>query len=141
LIVASVVPSWWASDRARSTAVGRTASGVGGDVGDARLDRLDAAVAAGGEHRLAGGGHRQALAQQGGHARRERQAQVHLGHAPVAAVGAHDDLVVADGEHRAGRERVAAHRGDRRKARAEDRGEQPVHAVPKPASSSWWAPR
>ena len=128
-MVRSVSAFFAASATARSTGALKDVVFCCDLVDDAGSDGVGAAVTPCGGHRVVRGSVWQASLEQGGHAGRERHAEVGFGHAPVAAVGAHHDLVVCGGEHRSRGERVALDGGDGLHAGTEERGEQPVVLV------------
>jgi hypothetical protein len=72
---------------------------------------------------------RQPRANQRVHARGERDAEVDLGKAEVAAIAAHHGEVVGQRQHRPCRERVALHRGDDRCGKREHAGQQRMHVT------------
>jgi hypothetical protein len=71
---------------------------------------------------------------EGGHPRRERDVDVHLGEAEVAAVEPHDPKVVGNSKHRARAECVAVDRGDGGHRRDEYAREQLVYLVEVPVT-------
>ena len=97
----------------RSTAVDVTLSSEAVAVTRPTASSVGPAVATSGGHRLDRGSRRELRLDDGSHARCERDADVDLGEAVVAAVDPHDPKVVGNSEHRAGAERVTVDGGDR----------------------------
>ena len=104
--------------------------GLGRDgIGDAGLDGVGPAVAATGQGRVAQRGRRQVGGDHGEHRGRERQAEVDLGQAPVAAILPHDQVIVGRGQHGPTGERVAVHGRDGDRGEAQDASEQSMDVV------------
>jgi hypothetical protein len=100
-----------------------------GEVDDPRRERVGAAPAPAGRHRLERHLGRQARADQRAHAGREGEAEVDLGQAEPAALAAHRTPVAGEREHRAAAEGVPVDRRGGRHRRRQQPPEDRLHAA------------